>query len=180
MQNDENLANLQSKNSQKEPINGFTITERSTENLQSGKFDFSKIFKFIKNYELSKHLLLMIILAFIFSVGLRIYWVYWASEYPQFFWNDQLMINTNDGYAFAEGARDYLAGFHQPNDLSYIDFPLAKLTAWLKMILPFSFESIILYLPTILSSLIVVPILLISSEFKCLREIGRASGRERV
>lgn len=169
MQNDENLANLQSKNSQKEPINGFTITERSTENLQSRKFDFSKIFKFIKNYELSKHLLLMIILAFIFSVGLRIYWVYWASDYPQFFWNNQLMINTNDGYAFAEGARDYIAGFHQPNDLSYINFPLAKLTAWLKAFLPFSFESIILYLPAVFSSLIVVPILLISAEFKCLR-----------
>lgn len=60
MQKGENLANSQSKNSQNEPINGSTITERSTENLQSGKFDFSKIFKFIKNYELSKHLLLMI------------------------------------------------------------------------------------------------------------------------
>ena len=169
MQNDENLVNSQDENSQKEPINGFTITESSVEYAQTSKFDFSKIFKFIKNYELSKHLLLMIVLAFIFSVGLRIYWIYWASGYPQFFWNDQLMINTNDGYAFAEGARDYLAGFHQPNDLSYIDFPLAKLTAWLKMILPFSFESIILYLPMILSSLIVVPILLISAEFKCLR-----------
>ena len=93
MQKGENLANSQSKNSQKEPINGFTITEQ--ENLQTNKFDFSKIFKFIKNYELSKHLLLMIILAFIFSVGLRIYWVYWASKYPQFFRNNQLMINTN-------------------------------------------------------------------------------------
>ena len=167
MQKGENLANSQSKNSQNEPIVGFTITEQ--ENLQTNKFNFNKIFKFVKNYELSKHLLLMIVLAFIFSVGLRFYWVYWASDYPQFFWNNQLMINTNDGYAFAEGARDYLAGFHQPNDLSYIDFPLAKLTAWLNMVLPFSFESIILYLPTILSSLIVVPILLISSEFKCLR-----------
>ena len=39
MQNDENLANSQSKNSQNEPIVGFTITEQ--ENLQTNKFDFN-------------------------------------------------------------------------------------------------------------------------------------------
>lgn len=38
----------------------------------------------------------------------------WASECPVFFWNNELMISTNDGYAFAEGARDMLAGFSRP------------------------------------------------------------------
>lgn len=130
---------------------------------------FSNIIGYMQDYELSKHLWLMIFFAFLFSVVARFYFVYWASNEPSYFWNDQLMINTNDGYAFAEGARDYLAGFHQPNDLSYINFPLAKLTAWLKMALPFSFETIIFYMPVFLSSLIVIPILLIASEFKCLK-----------
>lgn len=129
-----------------------------------------KILKFIKNFELSKRLTLMIILAFTFSFLVRLYWVFWANKYPDlFFWNNELMINTNDGYAFAEGARDRLAGFHQPNDLSYYSFPLSILTAFLAKILPFSFEHILLYMSAFFSSLIVVPILLISAEFRCLR-----------
>ncbi len=129
-----------------------------------------KIFGFIKNYEFSKHILLMILLAFAFSVAFRMWWVYWASGFPNyFFWDGELMINTNDGYAFAEGARDRLAGFHQPNDLSYFSASLSILTAFLAKILPFSLESIFVYLSVVCSSLIVVPILLISSEFRCMR-----------
>ena len=55
----------------------------------------------------------MIFVAVLFGMVCRLYWVFWASEYPVFFWNNELMISTNDGYAFAEGARDMLAGFHQ-------------------------------------------------------------------
>ena len=129
-----------------------------------------KIFGFIKNYEFSKHILLMILLAFAFSVAFRMWWVYWASGFPNyFFWDGELMINTNDGYAFAEGARDRLAGFHQPNDLSYFSASLSILTAFLAKILPFSLESIFVYLSVVCSSLIVVPILLIASEFRCMR-----------
>ncbi|MDA3054206.1 MULTISPECIES: STT3 domain-containing protein [unclassified Campylobacter] len=128
------------------------------------------VFKFIKNFELSKHLLILIVLAYGVSVIFRLYWVQWASEYSHILsWNNQIMINTNDGYAFAEGTRDYLAGFHQQNDLSYIDFPLAKLTALLAQITPFSLETLFLYMPVVFSSLIVVPILLISAEFRALR-----------
>lgn len=72
------------------------------------------------------------------------------------------MIISNDGYVFAEGARDKIAGFHQPNDLSFIDSPLAILTYFVYKLTPFSFESIILYMSVFLSSLIVVPVLLIA------------------
>ncbi len=47
------------------------------------------------------------------------------------------MIISNDGYAFAEGARDMIAGFHQPNDLSYYGSSLSTLTYWLYKITPF-------------------------------------------
>ena len=96
----------------------------------------------------------------------RLYWVYWAGEYQHFFWNDQLMISTNDGYAFAEGARDMIAGFHQPNDLSYYGRSMPTLTYLLYQILPFSFESILLYMSVFFSSLIVIPVILIAKEYE--------------
>lgn len=76
------------------------------------------------------------------------------------------MIISNDGYAFAEGARDMIAGFHQPNDLSYYGSSLSTLTYWLYKITPFSFESIVLYMSTFLSSLVVIPIILLANEYK--------------
>lgn len=83
-------------------------------------------------------------------------------------WNSQFMINTNDGYYFAEGARDILSGVSQLNDLSPIDTATSQLTAFFAYILPFSFESVIFYMPAILSSLVVIPIVLIARELKLL------------
>ena len=95
----------------------------------------------------------MIVFAFVFSVAFRMWWVHWASGFPNyFFWNGELMINTNDGYAFAEGARDRLAGFHQPNDLSYFSAPLSIVTAFLAEILPFKIETIFVYLPALFTT----------------------------
>jgi len=112
--------------------------------------------------------LILILLAFVFSVVCRLYWVFWASAFEQYFFNDALMIVSNDGYAFAEGARDMIAGFHQANDLSYYGSSLSTLTYYLYKFTPFSFENIILYMSVFFSSLIVVPIILIAKEYKCL------------
>lgn len=158
-------------------INSDNSKSFTAENSQNSKNQAAgalparrRIFGFIKNYEFSKHILLMILFAFAFSVAFRMWWVHWASGFVNyFFWDGELMINTNDGYAFAEGARDRLAGFHQPNDLSYFSAPLSIVTAFLAEILPFKIETIFVYLPALFSSLIVVPILLISSEFRCMR-----------
>ncbi|TKX33062.1 undecaprenyl-diphosphooligosaccharide--protein glycotransferase [Campylobacter aviculae] len=111
-------------------------------------------------------LFLMILTAYIFSVVCRFYWIFWASQFNEYFFNDQLMITSNDGYAFAEGARDMIAGFHQPNDLSYYDAPLSTLTYWIYKFSPFSFESVILYMSVFLSSLITIPLVLIANEYK--------------
>ncbi|WP_172199891.1 STT3 domain-containing protein [Campylobacter sp. RM16188] len=122
-----------------------------------------------KNIQFSKQTFFLIAVAFAFSVFCRMYWVYWASAYEPFFWNDQLMISTNDGYAFAEGARDMMAGFHQPNDLSYYGRSLSSLTYVLASFLPFKFETIILYMSVFFSSLIVVPVILIAREYGMLK-----------
>lgn len=107
-----------------------------------------------------------IFIAFLFGVISRLYWINWASDFDEMIHNGTLMINTNDGYAFAEGARDIIAGFHQPNDLSYVNHTMSKFTAFIYKITPFSFENIILYMSVFFSSLLVVPLLLISREFK--------------
>ena len=119
----------------------------------------------------TKRTLLYIFIAFSFSVALRLVWVYNFWGYESFMYNGQFMINTNDGYFFAEGARDLLAGFHQPNDLSAVGEAPSQLTAFFAYILPFSFESIIFYMPALLSSLIVVPIILIAKKLQNL-EMG--------
>ncbi|EIB8590129.1 peptide-binding protein [Campylobacter jejuni] len=121
-----------------------------------------------KEYLKNPYLVLfaMIILAYVFSVLCRFYWIWWASEFNEYFFNNQLMIISNDGYAFAEGARDMIAGFHQPNDLSYYGSSLSTLTYWLYKITPFSLESIFIYISTFLSSLVVIPLILIANEYK--------------
>ena len=103
-----------------------------------------------------------ILIAFTFSVAMRMIWVYQFSGYEQFMFNGQFMINTNDGYYWAEGARDILSGVSQENDLSPLHSPISQLTAFITSVLPFSIESIIFYMPVIVSSLIVIPIILIA------------------
>lgn len=105
--------------------------------------------------------LIYIIIAFLFSAAIRMIWYYQFNDYEPFRFNNQLMINTNDGYYWAEGARDILNGSHQENDLSPVDEAASKITAFFAYILPFSFESVILFMPLFLSSLIVIPIVLI-------------------
>ncbi|OHD95706.1 MAG: hypothetical protein A2552_05495 [Sulfuricurvum sp. RIFOXYD2_FULL_44_160] len=106
-------------------------------------------------------LLILIAIAYIFSVSLRFIWVEASSVIPQFYWNNEIMLNNNDGYLFAEGARDLISGSHQNNDLSGTNLPLAQLTAFFAKIVPVSFETLILYMPAFLGSLIVIPIILI-------------------
>ena len=76
----------------------------------------------------------------------------------------QLMINTNDGYYFATGAKDILEGIVAEDKSRASAFGVSQgmvmLTVYASKLLPFSFESIILYMPAVISSLIVIPIVL--------------------
>ena len=118
-----------------------------------------------------KKVWIYIIAAYLFSVVVHMLWAYIFHGYTPFMWNGQFMINTNDGYYWAEGARDVIAGFHQPHDLSPVDTAPAIVTAYLYKILPFSFESIIFYVSAFFSSLVVIPIILIAKNLKLL-DIG--------
>lgn len=116
----------------------------------------------------NKKTILFILIAFTFSIVIRLIWVQQFSGTEQFKFNNQFMINTNDGYFYAEGARDIVAGITEnSNDLSPFESAGSILTAFVAKILPFSFESIIFYMPAFFASLLVIPIILIG------RSIGK-------
>jgi dolichyl-diphosphooligosaccharide--protein glycosyltransferase/undecaprenyl-diphosphooligosaccharide--protein glycosyltransferase len=115
----------------------------------------------------TKKTLALILIAYLFSVAIRLIWVQWAGTHPEFFWNGQLMINTNDGYFFASGAQHALSGAHSDNPRipGLWDYGVVALSTWLTKYTPFSLETIILYLPGFIASLVVVPIILIGRLF---------------
>ena len=113
-------------------------------------------------------------MAFIFSIAIRLIWVYQFWDVEAFKWNNQFMINTNDGYFWAEGARDILRGKFEEFSLSPVFSAPAWLTAFFVKVLPFSFESIIFYMPAFLSSLVVIPMILIAKSLGRV-EVGFAS-----
>ena len=109
----------------------------------------------------NQQLFALILLAYLFSIAVRLIWVYQFSDMEQFKFNNQFMINTNDGYWYAEGARDILSGDMNTHDLSAFYSAGSILTAFLVKILPFSFETIIFYMPAFFASLIVIPLMLL-------------------
>jgi undecaprenyl-diphosphooligosaccharide--protein glycosyltransferase len=123
----------------------------------------------------NKKTVLLILIAFTFSFAVRLIWVQQFSATEQFKFNGEFMINTNDGYIWAEGARDILQGIttkeQTNNDLSPVESAASILTAWIAKIVPFSFETVIFYMPAFFSSLLVIPIILIAREFERL-EVG--------
>ncbi len=115
----------------------------------------------------NKKTMIYILIAFAFSIAVRLIWVYQFSGVEQFKFNNQFMINTNDGYFYAEGSRDILSGVHQAHDSSPVDSAGSVLTAFIAKVLPFSFETVIFYMPAFFASLLVIPIILIG------RSIGK-------
>jgi len=114
-----------------------------------------------------KQFLGLILIAYIFSFAIRLIWVYQFHDYTPFYHGNELMINTNDGYFFASGAQEALSGVHMANPRvpSWLDYGVTFFTVLLTKITPLSLESVTLYMPSIISSLVVVPIILIARLF---------------
>jgi len=118
-----------------------------------------------KNLLDTKKIAILMFLAFAFSFAARLYWISYASGIESFYFNNQIMINTNDGYFYAEGARDLIKGSHEAGDRSAVTEPVAIATAALYKILPFSLETLTLYMPAFFGSLVVIPVILIGRFF---------------
>ncbi|MFZ5374096.1 MAG: STT3 domain-containing protein [Campylobacterota bacterium] len=111
------------------------------------------------------HVILLILFAYAFSVGMRLIWIDWASGIPEFHWNGSLMINTNDGYYFAAAAQNSLTGIFEHNPRVAEAWSSATITLTALAAQFFPLESVILYLPVFVSSLVVVPLILIGRLF---------------
>ena len=120
--------------------------------------------KFSLNQVTTGQMFGLMLLAYIFSFAIRMIWVYQFQDNPNFFWNGQLMINTNDGYFFASGAQKELFGLHESNPRVFgmWDYGVIFFTTLFVKTTPFSLETIILYMPAVISSLVVIPIILIA------------------
>jgi len=107
-------------------------------------------------------LLGLIVVAYLFSIGVRMYWPLYFSDASSMYNNGQLMINTNDGYFFASGAKDIINSVIPENipRISAFTYTLSIFTAYIVMWTPFSLDTVILYMPSFVSSLIVIPIIL--------------------
>jgi dolichyl-diphosphooligosaccharide--protein glycosyltransferase/undecaprenyl-diphosphooligosaccharide--protein glycosyltransferase len=120
---------------------------------------------FIKNNKT----ILFVIIAFVFSFTVRLIWIDHFNENESFKFNNEFMINTNDGYYYAEGARDVLDGKfiedETNNDLSPVETATSRFTALLVYLLPISFETLIFYMPAFFGSLLVIPLILIGKSF---------------
>ena len=120
------------------------------------------IFSIREDFVSTRNLIVLVSIAWLFGIAIRMIWVYQHHDIAEYRWNDQIMINTNDGYYWAEGARDRLEGPGKTDELSPVARAVPIISAAFAKVLPFvSFETLILYLPAVLGSLIVVPIILI-------------------
>ena len=108
--------------------------------------------------------LLFVFSAYLFSIGVRMYWPIYFGGSTSMLDAGQLMINTNDGYYFSSAARDILDGItredHQRASAYGVSPGLVLLTAYITKFSPFSLETVTLYLPSVISSLIVIPVIL--------------------
>lgn len=107
-----------------------------------------------------KTFFVLMVVAYLFSIAVRFIWFNHTAGIEAQLWNDQVMINTNDGYQWAEGARDILEN-RATADQFPANTPIAKLTAFFASVLPFTLETVILFMPAFLGSLLVVPVMLI-------------------
>jgi len=112
----------------------------------------------------TKYLFLLMLIAYAFSFAIRMIWVYQFQDNPNFYWNGELMINTNDGYTWAAAAQNALFGLHEHNSgiRNIWSNGTIFFTVLFTKITPFSLETVILYMPTVISSLVVIPIILIA------------------
>ncbi|MEA3370711.1 MAG: STT3 domain-containing protein, partial [Campylobacterota bacterium] len=115
-----------------------------------------------------KYMLLLIVIAYVFSIAIRMIWVYQFDSYEAFYWKDQLMINTNDGYIWGSSVLNALGNEFEnnPRVVDLFKYGTVFFTYLAVKILPFSLDTIMLYMPAVISSLVVIPIILIARLYK--------------
>ena len=120
------------------------------------------------NQVTNNQMLGLMLLAYAFSFSIRLIWVWQLQGEDNYMWNSELMINTNDGYFFAAGAQEVLSSLHidNPRVPSLWTYGVVFFTVLFTKITPFSLETVTLYMPSVISSLVVIPMILIARLYK--------------
>ncbi len=115
-----------------------------------------------------KNLLILILIAYFFSIAVRMIWIYQFQGLDEFMWNNQLMINTNDGYIWGASVLNELTGNFENNSRVVDMFQSGTVffTYLAVKVLPFSLDTVMLYIPAVVASIVVVPIILIARLYK--------------
>jgi dolichyl-diphosphooligosaccharide--protein glycosyltransferase/undecaprenyl-diphosphooligosaccharide--protein glycosyltransferase len=105
----------------------------------------------------------LILIAFAFGVFFRLIWVFKFGNEPSFLFNGSLMLTTNDGYFFASGVDKLLHGNHDLNPRLWDMYAqgIIWVSAAIAFVSPFSLDTTLFYMPIFISSLIVIPLILI-------------------
>ena len=62
-------------------------------------------------------LYIYIVVAYLFSVAMRYIYIFQVGDNPNYIWNNEIMINTNDGYFFATAVKHLLFNSNPYNPL---------------------------------------------------------------
>ncbi|GAX86859.1 dolichyl-diphosphooligosaccharide--protein glycosyltransferase [Lebetimonas natsushimae] len=111
----------------------------------------------------------LIIIAYIFSYFFHThFWIDWASKISQFIWHGQVMINNPDGYFYGSGVQKivYHEHLYNPRLLGVWHYGTSVITAFLAKFFHINIDTLMLYLPAVISSLVVIPIILIGKLYK--------------
>lgn len=106
----------------------------------------------------------LIIIAMAFILNLRLLYADSTRFMPQYFFNGERILTTNDGYHYANATRDWLDGYS--GDEAF--FPAAEfqmpalLSVMIYKMLPISLDDLFFYMPMVLSVLLVIPVFLIA------------------
>lgn len=111
----------------------------------------------------AKAVVIYMLIAYVFSFAIRMIWIYQFQDIGAYHWNGHLMINTNDGYYFGAGAQKFLEGTlqHNPRVPDIYHTAIITITAFAAKYLPISLDTAMLYMPAVISSFVVIPIILI-------------------
>lgn len=124
-----------------------------------------RFYETLGRYYIIDILLIVVAMAFV----LQLKWLYVDSTQfmPQYFFNNERILTTNDGYHYANATRDVLEGYKgEAAFFPSAEFEMpALISAMLYKILPFSLGELFYFMSIFVSTLLVIPVYLIARNF---------------
>lgn len=124
-----------------------------------------RFYETLGRYYIIDILLIVVAMAFV----LQLKWLYVDSTQfmPQYFFNGERILTTNDGYHYANATRDVLEGYKgEAAFFPSAEFEMpALISAMLYKILPFSLGELFYFMSIFVSTLLVIPVYLIARNF---------------